>query len=71
MIVTTTELRANLKEYLDLSENEEIFITRNGAIFAKISNPNADKIKLVYTLRGSLKTKMTEKEIQEERTKLL
>ena len=71
MIITTTQLRENQKEYLDLSAKEDIYITRKGKIFAKISNPYADKMSVLHSLRGSISSKMSDKEIQDERTKNL
>ncbi len=69
MIITTTQLREKQKEYLDLSLKEDIYITRNGRIFAKITNPYADKSKTIRSLRGSISTPLSEEEIHEERTK--
>lgn len=67
MIATITELTRKLDAYLSLSMEEDVYVTRYGTIVAKISNPNKDKIKLVHSLRGSLKTNMSENEIHEER----
>ncbi len=69
MIITTTQLRKKQKEYLDLSLKEDIYITRNGRIFAKITNPYADKSKTIRSLRGSISMPLSEEEIHEERTK--
>ena len=40
----------NLGKYLQLSKKEDIFITRNGKIVAKLSNPNQDKVKIAKSL---------------------
>ena len=37
-VVTTTELRKNLKHYLELSAKEDVYVRRNGEIFAYISS---------------------------------
>ena len=71
MIVTTTQLRENQKEYLDLSLKEDVYVTRNGKIFAKITNPYADKIGVFRSLRGTLSSDMTVEDIQTERSKNL
>ena len=71
MIVTTSQLRGNQKEYLDLSSREDIYVARNGKIIAKIVNPYADKLATLRSLKGSIPLDMTEKEIQEERTENL
>ena len=71
MIVTTTQLRENQKEYLDLSKTEDVYITRNGKIFAKITNPYADKLATLRSLKGSIPSSMSVEEVEEERTKNL
>ena len=52
MIVTATEFKTNFGKYLDLSTQEDIFITRNGKTIAKVVNPH---ISAVDSLRGMLK----------------
>ena len=39
MSITATELKSNLGKYLLLAATEDIFITRNGKVVAKLSNP--------------------------------
>ena len=39
MSITATELKLNLGKYLMLAETEDIYITRNGKVVAKLSNP--------------------------------
>lgn len=43
MSVTATELKNNLGKYLVLSATEDIFITKNGRIVAKLTNPYQDR----------------------------
>lgn len=69
MVITATQLRQNLKEYLRLSTREDIYVTCNGKILAKITNPYADKISLLRSLRGSLSPNANEGDVTEERTK--
>lgn len=40
MSITATELKQNLGKYLLLSANEDIYITQNGKIVAKLTNLN-------------------------------
>ena len=42
MSITATELKSNLGKYLLLAATEDIFITRNGKVVAKLSNPHHD-----------------------------
>ena len=44
MSITATELKQNLGKYLLLSATEDIYITKNGKIIAKLSNPHQDKV---------------------------
>ncbi len=52
MIITATELKLNLGKYLDMSSYEDILITKNGKIIAKLSQPDAEKIAILNTLVG-------------------
>lgn len=52
MIVTATEFKTNFGKYLDMIAKEDIFITRNGKIIAKVVNT---QISAVDSLRGMLK----------------
>ena len=44
MSVTATELKNNLGKYLRLSATEDIFITKNGKVIAKLTNPYQDRV---------------------------
>ena len=52
MIVTATEFKTNFGKYLDLTVQEDIFVTRNGKTIAKVVNPH---VSAVDSLRGMLK----------------
>ncbi len=39
MSITATELKNNLGKYLMLSATEDILITKNGKVVAKLTNP--------------------------------
>ena len=54
MSVTATELKNNLGKYLLLSATEDIFITKNGKVVAKLTNPYEDRVKTVKSLFGIL-----------------
>ena len=68
MSITATELKSNLGKYLKLAENEDIFITRNGKVVAKLSNPNADRVEMAKSLLGVIPSVITVEEAQEERS---
>lgn len=67
MSITATELKLNLSKYLLLAEKEDIFITRNGKVVAKLTNPFQDRVDLAESLFGSVPAKVTLEEAREER----
>ena len=54
MSITATELKNNLGKYLLLSETEDIFITKNGKVVAKLTNPHQDRVEVAKSLFGIL-----------------
>ncbi len=67
MSITATELKVNLGKYFRLAETEDIYITRNGKVVAKLSNPYQDRVDVAKSLFGILSTDMTLDEAREER----
>ena len=67
MFITATELKTNLGKYLILAETEDIYITRNGKVVAKLSNPYQDRVEVAKSLFGILPADITLEEAQEER----
>ena len=66
MSITATELKSNLGKYLLLAA-EDIFITRNGKVVAKLSNPHQDRVDIAKSLFGILPADVTLEEAKEER----
>ena len=54
MLITATELKNNLGKYLLLSATEDIFITKNGKVVAKLTNPYQDRVEVAKSLFGIL-----------------
>ena len=54
MSITATELKKNLSKYLLLSATEDVYITRNGKVISKLTNPFQDRVQLVESLVGIL-----------------
>ena len=54
MSITATELKNNLGKYLLLSATEDIFITKNGKVIAKLTNPHQDRVDVAKSLFGIL-----------------
>ncbi len=67
MSITATELKINLGKYLMLAETEDIYITRNGKVVAKLSNPYQDRVDVAKSLFGILPADLTLEEAREER----
>jgi len=67
MSITATELKTNLSKYLLLSETEDIFITKNGKVIAKLTNPFQDRVDIAKSLFGILPSDISLEESKEER----
>ncbi len=67
MSITATELKSNLGKYLSLAETIDIFITRNGKVVAKLTNPNQNRVKMAESLFGILSDDRTLEESKKER----
>lgn len=67
MSITATELKTNLSKYLLLSATEDIYITRNGKVISKLTNPFQDRVQLVESLVGILPNTMTLENARKER----
>ncbi len=67
MSITATELKLNLGKYLLLSATEDIYITKNGKIVAKLTNPNRDRVNTAKSLFGVLPQDITLEDAKAER----
>lgn len=54
MSITATELKNNLGKYLVLSATEDILITKNGKVVAKLVNPYQNRVETAKSLFGIL-----------------
>ena len=52
MIITATELKANIGRYLNAVSEDDVFITKNGKIIAKLSSHKQDKQAILDSLVG-------------------
>ena len=52
MTITATELKTNLGKYLEIVQNEEIIITKNGKEIARLTRPENEKLVLLKQLVG-------------------
>ena len=67
MSITATELKQNLGRYLLMAATEDVFITKNGKVVAKLSNPNQDRVNMAESLFGVLPQDITLEEAKNER----
>ena len=52
MVITATEFKTNLGKYLELVNDEDILIMKNGKIVAQLTQPTATKLALLNSLVG-------------------
>lgn len=69
MSITATELKANLGKYLLLSATEDIYITRNGKVISKLTNPFQKRVDIAKSLFGILPADIPSEEARAERLK--
>ena len=69
MSITITELKKNLNKYLELSITQDIFITKNGRIIAKLTNPHKERIDIAKSLIGIIPNELSLDESKYERFK--
>ncbi len=67
MSITATELKQNLGKYLLLSAKEDILITKNGKIIAKLTNPNQNRVDTAKSLFGMLPEDASLEDVKAER----
>ena len=67
MSITATELKNNLSKYLTLSTTEDVYITKNGKIIAKLSNPFQERVDIAKSLFGIIPADITLEEAREGR----
>ncbi|MGN0487986.1 MAG: type II toxin-antitoxin system Phd/YefM family antitoxin [Ruminococcus sp.] len=59
--------KMNFGKYLMLAETEDIYITKNGKVVAKLTNPNQDRVDIANLLFGILPEDITVEEARDER----
>ena len=68
MQITATEFKLNLGKYLNLVLKEDIWITRNGKIIAKLVNPNVSSSDAISgVLAGKVPTDFDRHSLREGR----
>lgn len=67
MSITATELKNNLGKYLFLSAYEDIYITKNGKVISKLTNPFQQRVDIAKSLFGIIPGDITLEESKNER----
>lgn len=67
MSITATELKKNLKKYLLLAAKEDVYLTRNGKVVAKLSSPYQDRLEIAESLFGILPSEISLEEAERDR----
>ena len=68
MLVTATEFKLNLGKYLELVQNGDIWVTKNGKTVAKLINPNVSSVDAISgILAGKVPAGIDRHSLREER----
>ena len=54
MVITATKFKTSIGHYLDNISEEDVYITKNGKMIAKLSDPMRDKMSILNSLAGIL-----------------
>ena len=65
--IMATELKMNLGKYLMLAEKEDVYITKNGKVIAKLTNPFQGWVDMAKSLFGILPADITLEEAREQK----
>ncbi len=66
-LITMTELKQNLKKYTQMAKDEDVYITRNGKPYVKISDVTKDKRDALKDLAGCIRLEKSYEELMDER----
>lgn len=55
MIITATELKANIGKYLQLAKTQDIIVTKNNKPIAKLTGVRENKLDILNNLVGIIK----------------
>ena len=67
MSITATELKENLSKYLLLAITEDVYITKNGKVVAKLTSPFTDRVETAQSLIGILPADVSLEDARDER----
>lgn len=67
MTITATEFKMNMGKYLAQAAEQDVFITKNGKVIAKLSNPYVDRQEAARSLFGILPSEASLQDAKAER----
>ena len=67
MSITATELKENLGKYLEMAAEEDVYITKNGKVIARLTDPFSSRVAEMKSLFGIIPDDITQEEAREER----
>ena len=67
MILSAAQFKKNFGEYMELASKEDIYVTKNNKIIAKVSNPFVDKVQIAQSLFGILPNDIDLEKSKQER----
>ena len=53
--ISVTELKANTGKYVAMANEQDVLITKNGKLIARLTNAKPDKVEAVKSLFGLLR----------------
>ena len=65
--ISLSDLKANAGKYVTLAQKQDVFITRNGKLVAKLTTAKADKVEAAKSLFGILPSDVDLNRSREER----
>lgn len=65
MYISEQELAKDVSKYLKMAATEEISVTRDGKVVAKITSPHQDKVNIAKSLFGIIPCDVTVEEARD------
>ena len=67
--ISVSELKTNAGKYVAMAQSQDIFITKNGKLIAKLTTAKPDKVAAAKALFGILPSDVNIDEAREDRLK--
>lgn len=67
--ISVSELKTNAGKYVTMAQSQDVFITKNGKLIARLTTAKPDKVAAAKALFGILPSNVNADEAREERLK--